>query len=624
MGRLLLVSATLVGLGAATLPPNPYWPMALGNSWTYRFQGNPAGQDIETTITIEVMGRTEVAGRAYWLLSGYPGRMGPFEQNPIRVRWDPNHKRYMYLPNTGAEMPFLPMDPDDARTTSVRAGNAAGWNLAGALRYEVCHDCKNRGMDQWLIREGVGVLSRQWDEAGSWGRYVLEKAVVQGRSIYPGVTRGGINVEVRARPKADRVELEMFIRNVSDQPRHLRFPSSKRYDFRILDSERQRILWSWSAGRFFLEVFQEHYLGPGEVVHIQESWNYTRPDGRVVDKGRLFLEGDVPLIDDGFSVGPVPFEAGPGHPQEMGLSSLAEEILDAPAVAVLVDYSASMAYELGGRSKLGVVQRGIQNLFLTMPDESVVSMRVFGSDAEPGCERTELVHPLGPVNTYKALSDFLDLVPAGDSAVTRALTSAALDLRTHPGPQAIFLVTDGGDSCGEDPAATVRALAEAGYEFSLEIFGYSLNAELQAAYRRVAQSTGGDFHPFVSGVELSEALERLSSTYYQGGQVVVMSRDRPDAPILILDAYGQITARGMVGIPVTVPVGTYSVRVLGDNPEQVPGVQVNRNRRRLVFLEERLAELAAFEMPAEVNLDCIYSPDMRSTPPCWRTEEDGD
>lgn len=622
----LLVAGFAFVLGAApksTLPEGPFWPLALGNSWTYRFSGNPAGQEVTTTITIEVMGRREVMGRAYWLLSGYPGRMGPFDQQPLRVRYNPDAGMYVYLPTTGGELPFLPMDQENSRTTTIRSGNAAGWDLEGGMRYVVCKDCKGAGTDEWLLRSGVGVLSRSWNVQGGWGRYVLQRAVVGGRSVYPGVTKGDLNVEARATPMADHLLMELFVRNLGDEEMILRFPTSMKYDFRVIDGPRQRVLWQWSAGRFFLQALQDHYLGPGEEIHVQETWNWIRGDGNAVEPGRMFLEGVLPGLGEETVAGPVPFDGGPQVGDSNVQNSLAEEILGQPALGLVVDYSASMAYELASRSKMAVVQRGVENLVLGMPEDSLFAFRVFGSDAAQGCERTESVHALGPLRTFAAITKFLDLVPAGESAISRAIVSSALELRANDGPRSIFIITDGGDSCGQDPGSTVRALLAEGHEFTLEVFGYSLPPDLQTAYRRLAQTTGGDFHPFVSVVELASALESTAAVHLTGGQLMVISAERPDAPLLILDSYGQIAGRGLVGRPIPLPAGNYSVRVLGDHPEQVPGLLVTEGRRRLLFLEERMRELSAMETPEPVDLDCIYSPYPGETPPCWDGEGGG-
>ncbi|MCH7493718.1 hypothetical protein IIA16_03275 [bacterium] len=625
--RLALVGLGLaLVLGAApkaSLPDGPFWPMALGNSWTYRFTGNPAGQDVSTIITIEVMGRSEVGGRAYWLLSGYPGRMGPFDQQPLRVRWDPNSRMYVYLPRMGNELPFLPMDHEFTRTTTIRSGNAAGWGLAGAMRYVVCKDCKGKGKDEWLLRAGIGVLSRSWDGQGSWGRYVLQSAVIRGRGVHPGITEGDLNVEARATPMADHLLMELFVRNLGDEAMILRFPTSMKFDFRVIDGARERVLWQWSAGRFFLQALQEHYLGPGEEIHVREAWNWTRGDGSFVVPGRMFLEGVLPGIGGDTVAGPVPFDGGPQVGGSNVLSSLAEEILGEPALELVVDYSSSMSFELAGRSKMAVVQRGVENLLLGFPEDILFAMRVFGSDAAPGCDRTNLVHPLGKLRPFVAVTRFLDLVPAGESALSRAIVSAALDLRVNEGPRSIFIITDGGDSCGQDPGSTVRALLAEGHDFTLEVFGYSLPANLQTAYRRLAQSTGGDFHPFVSIVELASALEGAADIHLTGGELLVVSAERTNAPLLILDSYGQIAARGLVGQSIPLSAGYYSVRILGDNPEQIPGITVTKGRRRLVFLEERLRELAALESSTAYDLDCYYSPWPGVLPPCFSGEGEG-
>ncbi len=609
----------------AQLPQVPYWPMSVGNKWVYQFDGNPAGQEISTTITVEVTGRKTMGGLTYWLIAGYPGKMGPFEQGVYRVRWNPGTKSYLYRTPNAEEIPFLPMDPDSAKTTRIKSGNMGGWDLAGGLKYEVCRDCDEMGTDEWVLMEGLGVISRRWEQPdGSWGRYILQSAVVSTIPKHPGVTVGNLNLEVRANPDAEKVRFELILRNLGLENENLTFPSGQTHDFLVYNADRSMVLWQWAAGKFFPQNVRKVTLYPGQEITVEESWNYTRPDGRVVPPGFLFVEGYLPLLGQNLRTGTLPFDGGL-EANALFSSAMSEEILGTPALELVVDMSASMAYEMGGQAKWGVVRRGVEDLLQDLPEESLFSLRTFGSDSTPDCEHTHLIHPLGRLNRYKALSDFLLEVPGDESAVWRALASAGLDLNAHDGPSAIFLVTDGADSCGQGSAleSLLGSFASGGEErIRLEVFGYGLSAKLQAAYRKLAISTGGSFHPFLSGLDLSRSLEETARTFLEGGEILVMSEERDGDALLVLDPYGAIRGKGVVGKPIALPEGSYDVRLVGGVPQHLPSILVSARHRRILFLEAFLAELSAMEGLGDVDLDCLYSPDMGGTPPpCWQQNE---
>ena len=100
------------------------------------------------------------------------------------------------------------------------------------MKYHVCKGCKNIGIDEWILKDGLGVVSRNWYEPnGSWGNYVLREAFINGQHLYPGYQKDGLNVEVRANPDRTQVRFEMIIRNLSEEVKSLNYPSAQKFDF---------------------------------------------------------------------------------------------------------------------------------------------------------------------------------------------------------------------------------------------------------------------------------------------------------------------------------------------------------------------------------------------------------
>ena len=211
---------------------------------------------------------------------------------------------------------------------------------------------------------------------------------------------------------------------------------------------------------------------------------------------------------------------------------------------------------------------GLENMFLSdVMDDHLVAARVFGSSDNPGCNLTSVIHPLEPFKPYKALISLEDLIPGtrGMSAIGRALTSAYHDLKDHSGPKSIFLITDGGDSCGN--AKYINDLRDvlsgnAKYkDFSIDVFGFNLDSKFMDLYKDFAQKTGGDFYPFGTFIELSSYLEDLSNVHLNGGQLEIVSENENGERFLVLDSYNSPVAYGSVGKPVRVLEGTYSIQI---------------------------------------------------------------
>ncbi len=600
LSKIFLLIAFLSAKGDATFPETPFWPMAIGNKWIYEFEGNLTSSVVNSSFEIEVTDRVIKEGYTYWVVSGYPGKLGPFQNTTLKVRYNSKLKSYFYRTPSGEELPFLPMDPDGARTYGVSSGNAEGWDLTNSMKYHVCQGCKNIGIDEWILKDGLGVVSRNWYEPnGTWGNYVLREAFINGKHFYPGYEEDGLNVEVRAKPDRTQVRFEMIIRNLSDDVKMLNYPSAKKFDFIVYNKGKTKVLWQWSAGQFFLESIQKDVLLPGEEVKIERTWNYYKRDSDLVEAGTLFVEGVLPLVENSINIGPVPFQAGSGLVVE-GSNAIAEEALDNPAIEIVVDYSKSLLDNINsssGRSiKQKVVINALESLFLQgKMEDHLVGVRVFGSSDNPDCYLTSLIHPVEPFKPYKALMSLEDLIPAGESALTRSLKSAYLDLKNHPGPKSIFLITDGGDSCEENPTIIKDVLKSNSSDFTLEVFGFNLNSKLQSAYKALAKETGGSFHPFITLVELSSSLEDLSNVYLNGGQLEIVSENEKGEGFVVVNSYGSIVASGVVGKPVRILEGNYSVRVLGSKTLHVPGIDISKGRRTILFLEERIKELDELE-----------------------------
>ncbi|MBS4172025.1 BsuPI-related putative proteinase inhibitor [Bacillus sp. FJAT-49736] len=96
-----------------------------------------------------------------------------------------------------------------------------------------------------------------------------------------------ISWDVKLRPYADHLEINLIVRNTSDQPIQLEFPTSKFYDFSIMDDKKE--VYRFSKGRYFLQAFQYINLGSGEEKKWTMNWDYK-------NKGERVAAGNYTLI----------------------------------------------------------------------------------------------------------------------------------------------------------------------------------------------------------------------------------------------------------------------------------------------------------------------------------------
>jgi hypothetical protein len=73
----------------------------------------------------------------------------------------------------------------------------------------------------------------------------------------------------------DPVALSLRVRNPTDAPMTLTWPSAQRYDFVIEDHGRP--VWVWSKGRAFAQVLIDHILSPHGEAIFREVWRTASP-----------------------------------------------------------------------------------------------------------------------------------------------------------------------------------------------------------------------------------------------------------------------------------------------------------------------------------------------------------
>lgn len=82
----------------------------------------------------------------------------------------------------------------------------------------------------------------------------------------------------------DPVVLSLRVRNGTDAPTVLTWPTTQRYEF-VVERAGQRV-WTWSEGRAFAEMLVDQTLGPRAETVFREVWRTADP-GRYRARGIL-------------------------------------------------------------------------------------------------------------------------------------------------------------------------------------------------------------------------------------------------------------------------------------------------------------------------------------------------
>lgn len=185
-------------------------------------------------------------------------------------------------------------------------------------------------------------------------------------------------------------------------------------------------------------------------------------------------------------------------------------------VVVAIDASGSMAGRAGAGSKMQAAKDAAAAFVAGLPADVEVGLVAFGhagsnreADRAASCAAvdTVLAPGAGRDGVRAALAGF-DATGWTPLAAAIARAGADLGIAADGGLQAVYVVSDGEDTCGGDPVAAARALHEGGTRAIVEVIGFDLAEADRAQLRAVADAGGGSFTE-VRGAEPRRLLETL-------------------------------------------------------------------------------------------------------------------
>jgi Mg-chelatase subunit ChlD len=221
-------------------------------------------------------------------------------------------------------------------------------------------------------------------------------------------------------------------------------------------------------------------------------------------------------------------------------------------VEVILDTSGSMLERIGRQRRIDVAREALASLVRdVLPDGVPMALRTFGGpDGRCGTQLTLALAPLDRPSVLRVV-DGLRARRRTKTPIGGALDRVATDLASVTGPKTVVLITDGAETCRQDPAEAIAALQAAGLDVRVNIVGFALDdPDLVDRMRGWAARADGSYFDAASADALADAVAQAVS-----------------APFRVLAPDGAVVATGTVGgPPVTLPPGPYRVEVLTDPP----------------------------------------------------------
>lgn len=181
-------------------------------------------------------------------------------------------------------------------------------------------------------------------------------------------------------------------------------------------------------------------------------------------------------------------------------------------IEYILDASGSMLERLQGQTKLAIGQEVLSKRLAALPPDVHVGLRVYGhrvpfEDEEESCADIELITPVDVGNAQPIIDWLPSMQAQGMTPMSESVRQAAEDFTFEPGRQnTIILISDGAETCGDEPAEVAAFLQELGIDFTIHVIGLNVDNEARGQLKRLAQVANGVYHDANSAEDLESAL----------------------------------------------------------------------------------------------------------------------
>jgi serine/threonine protein kinase len=188
-------------------------------------------------------------------------------------------------------------------------------------------------------------------------------------------------------------------------------------------------------------------------------------------------------------------------------------------IEYILDASGSMLQPFDGKTRLQVAQDVLKARLSALPPNTQVGLRVYGHripyqgrEAE-SCKDIELVVPIRANGAQDIIAWLPTMQALGMTPMSASIQQAANDFTFEPGRKNfIVLISDGQETCGEDPATVVKYLREIGIDFSIHVIGLDVDAQTAAQLKGISDAAGGVYYDAKSAAQLDSALDNIDQS----------------------------------------------------------------------------------------------------------------
>ena len=263
----------------------------------------------------------------------------------------------------------------------------------------------------------------------------------------------------------------------------------------------------------------------------------------------------------GFASGLIPnplaIAASPTEPviinltDEPGPTQFVPVGLNTTYIEYILDASGSMLQPMQDKTRLQIAQEVLTSRLNALPANAQVGLRVYGHRVpyqgreQESCQDIELVVPI-QANGAQAIMGFLPGMQAlGMTPMSESIRQAANDFTFDSDHRNfIVLISDGAETCGDEPVTVVEYLKEIGIDFAIHVIGLDVDAETASQLKAISDAAGGVYYDARSAEEFDAALNNVNESILPTSEQPTASVDDTASPVPAPNA--EIASEGKV------------------------------------------------------------------------------
>ena len=188
-------------------------------------------------------------------------------------------------------------------------------------------------------------------------------------------------------------------------------------------------------------------------------------------------------------------------------------------IVFILDASGSMKGDAGGKSKMDAAKEVMTQLVGDLPQSLRAGLIAYGHRVKNDCKDVELLLPIEQVQKELFIQKIQELQPLGQTPISYSIRQAADVFKEQHGKKTIILISDGEETCKEDPCAVAADLKKAGIDFKIHVVGFGLDtAGAKKQLQCIADATGGIYTEAGNAEELQKKLTEVATAQDQGGE----------------------------------------------------------------------------------------------------------